>query len=639
MKLGLLRWLLLAGGLLSAGTAFADERILAYDSQIAIHRDGSMDVTETIRVRAEGDRIRRGIYRDFPTDYKDSLGNRYHVAFDFRDALRDDQPESWHAEAQANGVRIYLGRAEVLLEPGEYNYQIRYRTTRQLGFFAQHDELYWNVTGNGWEFPIDTVTATVELPSPVATTQLKASGYTGVSGSRDAFLTTETFEGGARYASRVGLSPAEGLSLVLEFPKSVVTQPDTRQKLLWLLQDNLNLLVGGLGLLALWVWYGLRWRAVGRDPKHGVRIPLYEPPANFSPASLRFVRRMGYDKTCFAAALLSLASKGLLKIEQDEDEVITLIKVKDADRKWLAPGEGKLLDALLEDDAPLRLAQSAATARLMSAADSALKSALAVEYEKKYFMTNSLTVVVGVAMAVLTQIASALVVANEFAWVPVFVCIPLSLLTIPLYGIWSAALKSLTGNGLWSKLKGLIGGALGLPILAIQIALLVAMFSATGLGAVVTVLLLATNVAFYHWMKAPTVEGARLLDQIDGFRWYLGVAEKQELDSRYRPESRPDLFAEYLPYALALDIEQAWAQRFADALPPEKFEEIQPAWYRSYGGFSSSSPTSLVSGLSDSLKHSISSASTAPGSSSGSSSGGGGGSSGGGGGGGGGGGW
>ena len=147
--------------------------------------------------------------------------------------------------------------------------------------------------------------------------------------------------------------------------------------------------------------------------------------------------------------------------------------------------------------------------------------------------------------------------------------------------------------------------------------------------------LIGTNVLFYHWMKAPTQLGARLRDRIEGFRWYLGVAEKQELDSRYQPESRPELFSAYLPYALALGVEQAWARRFAAVLTPAQLAEAQPHWYHSRSGLAGASLASLSSHLGSSLSGAISSASTAPGSGSG----GGGGGSGGGGGGGGGGGW
>src|SRR6185369_914664 len=56
---------------LSAQDETNDERILAYDSQITLHDDGSLVVAETIKVRALRQQIVHGIYRDFPTHYKD----------------------------------------------------------------------------------------------------------------------------------------------------------------------------------------------------------------------------------------------------------------------------------------------------------------------------------------------------------------------------------------------------------------------------------------------------------------------------------------------------------------------------------------------------------------------------------------
>ena len=131
-----------------------------------------------------------------------------------------------------------------------------------------------------------------------------------------------------------------------------------------------------------------------------------------------------------------------------------------------------------------------------------------------------------------------------------------------------------------------------------------------------------------------------MLDQIEGFRWYLGVAEKQELDSRYKPESRPELFGVFLPYAVALDVSNAWAERFADALTPAQMQQAQPAWYvgSGVGSFSRSNFARFGSGLSAGVGGAIASSSVSPGSSSGFSGGSSGGS-GGGGGGGGGGGW
>src|SRR5690606_19588108 len=140
---------------------------------------------ETIAVRAAGQQVRRGIYRDFPTDYRDRYGNRVRVGFTVVAATRDGQPEVWREESRGNGVRVYLGRANATLASGDYRYEIHYRTTRQLGFFEQHDELYWNVTGNGWSLAIDQASARVTLPQVVAARDLLMEGYTGVVGSRD----------------------------------------------------------------------------------------------------------------------------------------------------------------------------------------------------------------------------------------------------------------------------------------------------------------------------------------------------------------------------------------------------------------------------------------------------------------------
>lgn len=115
--------------------AFAEERISLFHSDIVIAEDGSMVVEETIQVNAEGDRIQRGIYRDFPTRYKDRFGNTVKVDFEVLGVSRDGGEEKWHTEKQSNGVRIYAGDAATLIEPGVHTYHLRYHTNRQLGFF------------------------------------------------------------------------------------------------------------------------------------------------------------------------------------------------------------------------------------------------------------------------------------------------------------------------------------------------------------------------------------------------------------------------------------------------------------------------------------------------------------------------
>ena len=122
--------------------ATALEKIISFDSEIWIQKDGSLKVRETISVEAEGNRIKRGIYRDFPTSYKSARGVRTTTTFDVQSVRRDGQPENWFTEDRINGVRFYVGNKAIFLKPGRYVYEITYSTDRQLGYFDGFDELY-----------------------------------------------------------------------------------------------------------------------------------------------------------------------------------------------------------------------------------------------------------------------------------------------------------------------------------------------------------------------------------------------------------------------------------------------------------------------------------------------------------------
>src|SRR3970282_2472951 len=112
----MIRFVLLLALLLPA-LALADERILSYDSQVDVRSDGSLEVVEHIKVRAEGDKIRRGIYREFPTRYRDRHGNRAVVGFEVLEVRRDGQPEPWFTEDVANGRRCHPRHDHLLAVP------------------------------------------------------------------------------------------------------------------------------------------------------------------------------------------------------------------------------------------------------------------------------------------------------------------------------------------------------------------------------------------------------------------------------------------------------------------------------------------------------------------------------------------
>ncbi len=597
----------------------AREEILSFDSQIEVFADGSMQVNEAIAVRAEGKLIKRGIYRDFPTDYRDAAGNRYVVGFEVLRVTRDGYSEPFFTEKYSNGVRVYIGNKNSYLESGEYRYEITYRTDRQLGFFAAHDELYWNVTGNGWGFPINSATASVVLPQGVAASDITVEAYTGAYGAKgSAYRANVRGDSHAEFVSTTTLAPNEGLSIVVGWPKGFVDEPGLVRQVTWLLQDNAGLLIAlaALFLNILYLW--LVWRRYGMDPEAGPIFPHYEPPAKLSPGACRYIQQMSHDNRAFTAAVMSLAVKGYLKIHEGRTEALKAItgdNLYETSIEHLSPLQQKMLSPLLEwadkrieeahdDTFVLQKLEDTVVTAECGPGEKALLRAL---FSKGQFLLLSNTN---------HKVVAAAMTAHK------------------------AALKRY-----YQRQYFLVNGGLIIP------ACLIGFFgfflaSTAGEPAPLTILALFANVplivVFLRLLKAPTPQGRTLLNHIEGFTMYLTVAEAADLARIENiagpvPEKTTALFEGYLPYAVAFDVDQPWAAQFESLfarLAAEQGQSYRPHWYNSNRTIHSFN--SFASNLSGSLGSAISASATAPGSSSG---GGGGGSSGGGGGGGGGGGW
>jgi uncharacterized membrane protein YgcG len=616
--------------------AHADERILDFHSDIVIAADASMQVSETIRVHAEGNQIRHGIYRDFPTDYRDRYGNRVRVAFEPEGVTRDGADEPFHTEGQANGVRVYFGSENALLDPGDYTYVLRYRMTRQLGFFDDHDELYWNVTGNGWDFPIAAASATVALPGAIAPADLHVEAYTGEQGAKGRDYTASAdAPSHAEFRATRALAPREGLTIVVGFPKGIVTEPSSAERTRWFLHDNGGVLVGGLGLLVMWAYYLFQWLRFGRDPKPGVIIPQYEAPEGCTPGMLRHVERMAYDDRCFAADVVDLAVRGQLEIRKNAGDY-SLFRKSIGSREPLPEAEATLLKATLGSRSTLELKQ--AQHETIAAAIKQHREALEKNDVGRYFNTHSKLVIPGALFG------AAALLAGIFAYGAAPMLAGAGFMLVWL-SVWSFGVAALVISvirawrsppGILTYISAMFLTLFSLPFIAGEVIGLgmFAKFAGVGLAAI-AVALVGTNFAFFQWLKAPTIEGRKLLDRIAGLRLYLGVAERDELAAQKVPPLTVDEFQRFLPYALALGVEKTWADKFAAAVGPAAAAAAAGAiaWYQ---GGSVSNLSNLTDGIGSSLSGAISSSSSARGSSSG---GGGGGSSGGGGGGGGGGGW
>lgn len=617
------------------------ERIITFNSDITVNKDASMMVVETIKVYAAGDKIKRGIYRDFPTHYKDGYGNSIKIKFNVLEVLKNGSTESYHTESLSNGIRVYFGKSDHYLTKGEYTYSIKYETNRQIGYFDNFDELYWNVTGNGWDFIIENVNAKVNLPGSVSGDDLKLHGYTGYSGFKGIAYNYKIISSDqVEFRSTEALNPREGLTIVLQWPKGLVHEPTQSEKMEYFMQDNIQTAAGLIGIIILIIYYIIIWRRVGKDPAKGIIFPLYDPPADLSPGSVRFISEMGYDDKVFTSTIVSLAVKGYLKIEEKEDKYY-LVKSGDG-KKSLTKDEQSVFVKLGFKNSrgrqELELVQK--NHSILRKAINALKSSLKNSYEKNYFFTNRKYFFIGIALSVIILILSIIGGSEDqvfiLAWVSLW-SMGVTMLLFSVFKAWKVVLSK--GRG---KITAL-GGAIFITLFSIPFLIgeIVGLYFLADVSSPLMILVIAiialVNIVFYNLLKAPTLLGREIMDKIDGFKMYLGVAEKDRMNSIKEPHRTPELFESFLPYALALNVENQWAEKFSDILSniDKESTSYNPGWY-SGAAWSTFGASGFASSLSGSFSSTISSSSTAPGSSSG---GGGGGSSGGGGGGGGGGGW
>jgi uncharacterized membrane protein YgcG len=612
------RTFILALTLALAGCAGdSDERILDFHADIEVQTDGSVLVTERIRVHATGQEIRRGIVRVFPTLYRGRFMERIPTEFELLEVQRDGRRESHRLERDFHGVEIYIGSASVFLPTGEYEYLIRYRSTRQVLHFDEHDELYWNVTGNDWAFPIERASAEVRLPAALA--PLETAAFTGPRGWRGSHAQISTPEPGiVRFHTTQALARGGGLTIVVTMPKGQVSEPTPQQACAFLWQHNGALIVGFGGFALIALYYLLAWLLVGRDPPKGVIVPQYDPPPGESPWAARYLAGMSYDDPCMVADLVAAGVQGrLVLVEGDSGFSIESRDPEVALPLW----QKAMVDALLPSRGDRLHFGPSARERVDKARD-AHEAALRQRFQPDYFVVNRRWLGVGVVMSLLVLVGTLLVPPNFD---------PFSLVIGSLWAIlWGVFGLGLLSAGMYMMFQGhpLLG-----PVVALSAALpgAAAWFGTAEFlspqvgieGLVLVTLLLVASTLFGLLLKRPTRQGRALMDRLEGLKLYLGMAEKADIQRLSGPEPDAERYQQMLPWAMALGVEEAWTQRFSRAVG-----ETRALQARNEMGWIRSSTAASVGGaaLGSSIGRSLGSAiaSSRPSSSSGSSSGGGG---------------
>lgn len=370
MKKILLRILFTIFALIITVSVSAEE-IQSFHSDIKVNKDGTVNVKETITYDF-GSLDRHGIFRYIPKIKTNSEGKKY--LMDISDfSVTDDNGALYQYKITTddNVVNLKIGDPDRTIT-GVHDYLISYKVSGALTYFSDHDELYWNVTGNDWDVPISNFSALVSLPEGFDKSQIRVECFTGATGSSEKnceYLSADDESNSVDIAGQY-LNSSEGFTIVVGFPKEIVSVLEPKPYVpFWETPFGVILafILGIIGILAGIVWYVLapvyiiyKWFKEGRDPKGttGEVTAWFDPPKsiktnrNLTPAEVGTLGDETADLKDVSAAIIDLARRGFIRIEEREKKDFYLIRTtpKTKGEHGLLPFEQVLLDKFFKTD-------------------------------------------------------------------------------------------------------------------------------------------------------------------------------------------------------------------------------------------------------------------------------------------------
>jgi uncharacterized membrane protein len=519
--------------LLLALRSAAAERTLVIQSfaaTIGVAPDGSILVEEVIVPRFSGSW--NGIFRTIPVQYRTPQGLNYTLRLDI-EAVTDDEGRELRYESSRERhyrkLKIWVPGATDVTK----TVKVRYRVVNALRFFEEHDELYWNVTGDEWEVPIESASAVVRLPDGAS--GIRATAFRGAHGSTEQSAVSIEANG-VRVETIRELGFREGLTVVVGWNPGVVHRPTAVERTVSTLYSNLPLALPPLVFIGMF----RLWRARGRDPELAPVATQYEPPNQLTPAELGTLVDGKPDMRDITATIVDLAVRGYVHIAETKDERLFglfssqdyTFTLKKPRGEWgaLKAHERELLEAFFD-----------------AGADSVSLSDLKNEFYKH-----------------------------------------LPALKDNLYGMLVSR-GFYTGRPDHVRVLYIVGGAVSGGILAALGATLMTSFGMQPAAGIIAGILSGIVIIGFGWfMPSRTVRGTREVEKVLGFQEFLSRVESDRFE---RVVKTPEMFEKFLPYAMALGVEASWAKAF------EGIYTEPPQWYSGPGGVHTFRPSSFTNSL------------------------------------------
>lgn len=518
----------------------ASDKINSFNSDVTILPNGVLKIVETIKIynTAEGknyeytpdggrytiaalsNEIKRGIIRYIPYEYywKNGLNQTTRVFID--SITRNGKTEPFKNENKEGAKVLYIGDPNNGLDAGYHTYKIYYSSTNIIHFDKDYDELYLNVNGTGWTMPIDTVSCIVHLPQGAS--PISNSCYTGAYGSTESKCTNSTnYENGTvTFTTTTPLQKGQGLTIATSWPKGFVAKPGKGEFLFWTFLTNF----GSLFMLFLGIYLFVRAILIRiylkrRQNKSGNVIPQFDPPQNLDPATMSFFLKKEHVAKNTIAALVDLAVYKFIDIEVEKQGNNQYYKINTPKENY----KGRPADHHVFDKEALLLTNETISEKNGSAAMAYFNDVVET-YSQNFFFSKD------------TQKGP-----RAFKYI-----------------------KFKKYRTLISKLLFYITLLYCGPLTAIQYMADVYTFSYFFIGLILAyIAAFRINLGFYLY----TQEGFKLKDEINGFKLFLKTADEHRLDIINRPDANL-MLERYLPYAMALDCEMEWVEKFREAIAP-----------------------------------------------------------------------
>jgi uncharacterized membrane protein len=498
------------------GVSARELEIQNFHADVQVSPDGSINVTEKIQVHFIGSW--QGLYRSIPIEYVTPQGFNYTL---FVDVKRITDEDGRALKFDSSRERHY--RKLKIFVPGAFNathtISIEYSVSDGLRFFEDHDELYWNVTGDLWDYPIQSASATIQVPA--GTTNIRANQFTGGYGSRAQDADVQVSGNDVEVHTRNPLRFHEGLTIAVAFDKGFVKAPTTADKVLLFMRSNWPLLIPGATLLLMFYL----WWTRGRDPRLRPIAAQYEPPNQLTPGECGTLIDDSADMRDVTASIVDLAVRGFMVIEEhDKTSMLGLKHDKDfnfilnQDRSaWstLKAHEQVLLNGIFSagtvgETVPMSSLQNRFYKNLSDLKSRIFESLVSLGYyRRRPDSVRSFYIGVGFVVGFLM--------------------------------VWGG---------------GALGAAMGMAPQTFIIA------------GILTGIIIC---AFGWFMPAHTEAGTRAVEGILGFEDFLAHVESDRFN---RTIKTPQMFEKFLPFAMALGVEKNWSKAF------EGIMTEPPGWYR-----------------------------------------------------------